>query len=172
MPAALSALAELQAGVLTTAQLNQLSLGSFRRLRSDWRRLSRGLWCVTEPTWSSAAWAGLLRAGSDSALGGAAALHLLGLQQSAPTIITVWLPSMSKPILVVRNWTVVFRRGERRKMGNPPRTNVEDTVLDSTAELDEDSFVVGRGLFCGHRKSSAVRATNNPFSIVGRFVFS
>ena len=157
MPAAVSALAELQAGVLTTAQLNQLSLGSFRRLRSDWRRLSRGLWCVTEPTWSSATWAGLLRAGPDSAIGGAAALHLLGLQQSAPSNITIWVPTTSTPRLVIEEWTVLFRRGNRRALGRPSRTNVEDAVLDSAAELDEDSFVAITSRALSERRTTSSR---------------
>lgn len=157
LPDWLGGVAEHQAGVLTTSQLGQLSLGSFRRIRSEWTWLARGLWCVREPTWLSAAWAGLLRAGPDASLGGTAALHLLNLHQSAPTKIAVWVPTTSKPPLVIENWTVTFRRGERRGMGSPTRTNVEDAVLDSTAELDEDSLVAVTSRALSERRTNPSR---------------
>lgn len=157
VPTHLLALAASQGGVLTTAQLNQLPMETFRRVRADWHRLSRGLWCLTDPTWSSAAWAGLLRAGRDSALGGAAALHVWGLQQSAPNAIMIWVPTTSTPRLVVHDWTIQFRRGHRRGMGTPSRTNVEDAVLDSAAGLDEDSFVAITSRALSERRTTPAR---------------
>ncbi len=142
LPENLSALAASQAGVLTTEQLSQLSLGSFRRIRADWMRLSRGLWCVKEPTWESLAWAGLLRGGECALLGGTTAAHVEGLLSKAPVTITVWVPSTkSIPALEWGTWTVQFRRGERLAIGCPPRTRIEETLLDSTLELDADSMV-------------------------------
>ena len=65
----------------------------------------------------------------------------MGLQQDAPNNIAIWVPTASIPRLVVHEWTILFRRGNRRGMGAPPRTNVEDAVLDSTAELEENAIV-------------------------------
>lgn len=141
LPEHLLALAVRQQGILHHTQLTELPPGSIRRLRGGWVSLTNGLFCLQEPTWFSAAWAGLLRGGSGAVIGGAAAAHLLGLQQRAPTNITVWVPTTSKPRLVVGPWTVVFRRGERRGIGSPTRTLVEDTTLDSASEMDEDSLV-------------------------------
>ena len=141
MPEHLLALGAEQSGVLTTTQLAGLPPGTVRRLRHEWVVLGNGLFCLQEPTWFSAAWAGHLRGGKAAVLGGAAALHLHGLLLSTPRIITVWVPTTSKPHLTIGDWTVVFRRGERRGMGHPARTNIEDTILDSAAELDEDSTV-------------------------------
>lgn len=141
LPATLLALADHQSGVLHHTQLTELSTGTLRRLRDEWVVLGNGLFCIRGPDWSSAAWAGLLRAGPGSVLGGAAASHLHGFLNDAPTNLTVWVPGTSKPSLAVENWTVVFRRASRRGMGSPLRTRVEDTILDSAAELDENSVV-------------------------------
>ncbi len=141
LPAHLLSLAHHQSGVLHHTQLTQLPTGALRRLRDDWVVLGNGLFCIQTPTWSSAAWAGLLRAGTGSVLGGAAASHLHGFLNSAPLNLTVWVPGTSKPALPVEKWTVIFRRAGRRGLGSPLRTQVEDTILDSAAELDEDSLV-------------------------------
>ena len=141
MPDHLLALGAEQAGVLHRAQLTGLPTGTIRRLRDGWVVLGNGLFCLQEPTWSSAAWAGLLRGGETSVLGGAAASFLHGFLLSAPRSITVWLPTTSKPQFTVGDWTVVFRRGERRGIGRPTHTNVEDTILDSAGEVGEDSIV-------------------------------
>ncbi len=160
LPAHLLTLADHQSGVLHRTQLTELSTGTLRRLRDDWVVLGNGLFCVHSPSWSSAAWAGLLRARPGSVLGGAAASHLHGFLQGAPTNITVWVPGTSKPPLVVAGWTISFRRGQRRAMGSPARTRVEDTILDSAAELDEDSLiaVVSRALAQRQTTSSRLSA--------------
>lgn len=141
-PDHLGALAASQAWVVTSDQLSELSLGTLRRLRKDWRHLSRGVWCLREPTWESVAWAGLLRGGESAVLGGAAAAHTDGLLPRAPATICVWVPPhASVSGMEWGPWVVKFRRGERRAWGHPPRTRPEDTVLDSTRELDADSVI-------------------------------
>lgn len=157
MPSSLLSLAESQSGVLTVEQLGQLPIGTVRRLRTEWHRLSRGLWCIRQPDWTTAVSAGLLRGGPTSVVGGSAALHLLGLQQGAPETITVWVPSTATPPMVVRGWTVVFRRGHRQSMGNPRRTTVEDALLDSAVELDADSLVAVVARSFSERRSTPDR---------------
>lgn len=142
LPHSALAVARRQAGVLALGQLGELSEGSIRGLRKRWWRLGDGLYCLQEPTWLSAAWAGLLRAGPGSVLGGVAAAHLEGLVHRPPGELAVWVaPNRSLRPLPVAKWLVRFRRGERRGWGMPPSTRVEDTVVDAARELDEDSVV-------------------------------
>lgn len=157
LPAHLLALADHQSGVLHHTQLTELSTGTLRRLRAEWLVLGNGLFCLQTPTWSSAAWAGVLRAGTGSVLGGAAAAHIHGFLNSAPTNITVWVPGTSKPALSVEKWTVTFRRARRRGLGSPLRTQVESTILDSAAELDEDSFVATTSRALSERRTTPSR---------------
>lgn len=84
-------------------------------------------------------------------------MHLLGLQQHAANNTTIWVPTTSKPRLFIADWTIRFRRGNRRGMGSPLRTNVEDTVLDSAAELDEDSLVAIASRALSERRTTAAR---------------
>ena len=157
LPAHLLALADHQSGVLHHTQLTELSTGTLRRLRDEWVVFGNGLFCVRSPAWSSAAWAGVLRAGTGSVIGGVAASHLHGFQQCAPNKITVWVPGSSKPSLSIENWTVVFRRSCRRGLGTPLRTHVEDTLLDSAAELDENSLVSIASRALSERRTTPAR---------------
>ncbi len=157
MPLHLQALAARQAGVIHNAQLTELPAGAVRRLRGEWVRLANGLFCLNEPTFASAVWAGLLRAGPNSVVGGAAAAHIHGLLHTAPQRLSVWVPNMSKPSLMVGSWVVAFRRGDRRGIGTPRRTNVEDTVLDSAAELGEDSLIAVATRALADRRTTAPR---------------
>lgn len=142
VPAALQLLAEQQHGVLTSDQLTSVPRAALRRVSDDWTRLGRGVYCVTTPTWLSAAFAGILRGGSASALGSLAAAHLLGLHDDEPDDICVWVPeTISKPVMTVDQWRIRFRRGLRAGVGFPPRTRTEETLLDCAKELGEDDTV-------------------------------
>lgn len=141
-PSALRDLADQQHGVLTTQQLLPLPRSVLRRFSGEWVRLAQGLYCLTEPTWPSAVWAGFLRAGPASSIGSLAAAHLHGLYDEQPEEICVWLPeTVSKPVLTVGRWRIRFRRGTRYGVGLPPRTRTDETLIDSANELDEDSVV-------------------------------
>lgn len=141
-PSALQHLAEQQHGVLTAQQLAPLSRSALRRFSNDWLRLAKGLYCLAEPTWLSAACAGVARAGPTSSVGSVAAARLHGLHDGEPEEIRVWLPeTVSKPALTVGPWRIVFKRGTRHGVGWPPRTRIEDTLLDSAWDLGEDSTV-------------------------------
>lgn len=141
-PVALQQLADQQHGVLTTQQLTRLSRATLRRFSSDWVRLTNGLYCLAEPTWLSAAWAGVIRGGATACVGSVAAAHLHKLHEDEPEEITVWLPeTVSKPVLHVGRWRIRFKRGSRYGVGFPPKTSIVETVLDSAWQLDEDSTV-------------------------------
>ena len=131
-------LAKLQAGVLSTEQLlgHGLPRHSVERLvrQGHWQRLDRSVYLTTsvEPSWMALAWAGVLLGGDRARLGGSAAGFLHGLLDREPQPITVLVPGSQ----VTRSrdpWR--FRREgagarEARSPGSPPRTTVEDTVLD------------------------------------------
>ena len=135
---ALLALAELQAGVLSTEQVrgHDLPRRSVERLvqQGHWQRLDRSVYLVRpgEAGWTARAWAGVLLGGDAARLGGSAAGFLHGLVAAEPTPITVMVPAHQ----VTRSrhpWQ--FRREidglrEKRSPGSPPRTTIEDTVLD------------------------------------------
>jgi hypothetical protein len=77
VPAALLALAALQAGVLSAEQAlgHGLSRASIKRLvdQGAWQRMSRGVFVlgVGEPTWLARAWAGTLIGGARPVTSGA-----------------------------------------------------------------------------------------------------
>jgi hypothetical protein len=131
-------LAEAQGGVLHHDQVVQLGLGrhSIARLTSGdgWQRLDRGLYLARpgEPSWLSWAWGGILLGGPDARLAGLSAAHLHGLTPDDAQPFDVLVPH-ARPIRSRPPWQ--FRRErpgvhERRSPGSPPRTTVEDTVLD------------------------------------------
>lgn len=134
----LLALAALQSGVLSTTQIAGHGLGkdSVARLvrQGHWQRLERSVYLTTgsDPDWTAQAWAGVLLGGSQARLGGTAAAHLHGLREEAPRHITVLVPA-EQVIRTRYPWR--FPREspgvrDRRTPGSPPRTTVEDTVLD------------------------------------------
>jgi very-short-patch-repair endonuclease len=146
---ALKPLADLQAGVVTREQASAhgVSPRVVARLLDEghWRRLEPGLFLTAdvEPSFEARAWAGTLLGGDDARVGGLAAARLHGLADEVPSLITVLVPHVRRPA-PRRGYEFVRERphARRRSVGAPPRTTVEDTVLDlcSTA-LPED--VVG-----------------------------
>jgi hypothetical protein len=133
----LLALAAYQDGVVTTAQTQAagLSAQALHRLEltGRWQRLTRSLYLTAPgpPGWRALAWGGVLLGGDQARIGGPAAGYLHGLVPSAPSQILVLVPEHA----VTRDrrpWH--FRReasGVRgASLGSPPRTSVEDTVLD------------------------------------------
>lgn len=134
----LLALAELQAGVLSTEQLlgHGLPRHSVERLvrQGHWQRLDRSVYLTApgQPSWPALAWAGVLLGGDRARLGGSAAGFAHGLLDQAPDPITVFVPG-AQMTRSRDHWS--FRREgagarEPRSPGSPPRTTVEDTVLD------------------------------------------
>lgn len=150
LPRAANLLIRQQAGVITTRQLHDFGVTSraLRRLSLPWERPARGLYLTSEPTWESAAWAGFLHAvGQGGAIGGAAACHIYGAVRDAPAHISVWATSPKSGFTVGKH-RIEFRRGERRHRGSPPRTTLEDALLDMAHQsTDLDSIAaVSRAL--------------------------
>lgn len=141
---ALRALASAQGGAISAQQLTSLGfpLHSAGRLirQGHWCRLATGVYLVGagDPSWSARAWAGVLLGGSRSRLAFGAAGHLWGLVDE-PRTVTVLVPKGSD---VVDRDGWVFRREtdgvrEGRSPGAPPRTTIEDTVVDLCTEASE-----------------------------------
>lgn len=106
-----------------------------RFLRDErWSRSGRGIFIrgVAEPTFAQNVWTGILLAGEPSAVGGRAALHLLGVGE-LPETITIVVPSSVQRRLPLA--FEVLRDGEGRLgqvKGDPPAIRAVDALLDAT----------------------------------------
>lgn len=123
------------------------NLRSAERLvnQRSWQRLVTGVYQVhAGPTpWTGLAWAGVLLGGSEARTGFAAAGHLWGLVEDAPQTITVLVPH-SRPLADRGCWAFRQERPgvrSRRSPGSPPRTTIEDTVVDLCAQDSEGELV-------------------------------
>lgn len=137
-------LADRQHGVLTTGQLREggTTERAQRRMARTWTRLGRGTYCLGPVTWDALVIAGLLVAGAGACVGGLSAAWLHGLVGRQPRVVTIWRPSSNlPPPLSGAGLTVRFRSGARAARGNPPRTGVEQTILDAAHEADEITMV-------------------------------
>ncbi len=169
----LRALMERQCAVLSRQQAVAAGLPPTvidNQLRSGrWQRLQHGIYATFTGTPSRDAllWAALLRAGPLAALSHqtAAELHGLTSQWSAPIHITVPTSQRVEPI---RGAVVHHSRllpADARPAASPPRTRVEDTVLDLTqaAASFDDAFGwlcrgIGRGLTTADRLRAALES--------------
>jgi len=137
LPSAAIAWAEHQFGVLTRAQLISFGLhdSQVARLvhRQVLQRIDRGIYILglLEPSWHHYAWGAVLLGGRSARLIGASAAVFYGL---ADPRLPIQLGVDSTSGLASRQWLTVFRqRAEARPsrfLASPPRTLVEDTVLD------------------------------------------
>lgn len=141
-----------QGGVVTRRQALEMGMTppEVRRMVGSgrWRALARGVYAVDVPVWHQVMWAGLLVAGEGACVGGRAAAHLYGLEGPPPQIDIWVLPGRSVPRRreMVGGREMVtpgghgqwvswrFRQGSRTAVGNPPRSCVEETVLDICQE--------------------------------------
>src|SRR5215469_9421007 len=144
-----------QRGVLTRAQALDAGLTDKAiavRLRNGrWQRLHTGVYATFsgEPPRDAQLWAAVLRAGPASALSHHTAAELYGLLATPAPMIHVTVPSgspVTRPSGVVVHYS--GRLGQsRHPMLTPPRTRIEDTVLDLIAispSLDEAVSLVLR----------------------------
>lgn len=142
LPADLLTVAGAQDGVISVSQVRdaEFPLKSVDRLvhQRHWVRLLPGIYRVApgEPSWSANAWAGVLYGGDRARLGFEAAGHLWNLIEQPPTTLTVLVPNdrqlAARAPWVFRRETVATR--DQRSPGSPPRTTVEDTVVDLSSE--------------------------------------
>ncbi|HEY0238156.1 MAG TPA: type IV toxin-antitoxin system AbiEi family antitoxin domain-containing protein [Friedmanniella sp.] len=111
----------------------------------SWRRLSTGVYLTVdiEPTFLARAWAGILIGGDGARLGYSAAARLDRLTDQDPQVVTV-LVRHGRGLLGRDGWQFVRERpGVRDAVvrGDPPRTTVEDTVLDLCATARPEDVV-------------------------------
>lgn len=129
-------LAQAQGGVVTVGQADQLGVGRHARARllrvGRWQRVDGPVLAVHSfpLSWPAQAWAGVLLAGTGARLAGPAAAHLHGLTDEPPGRIDVLGGSP-----VPDRWPWAFHRErpgvrDSRSPGDPPRTTLDDTVLD------------------------------------------
>lgn len=138
VPPELRRLAAHQDRVVTREQA--LGLGLTRhglaRLVADgfWQPIARGIYCVDpRPDWQSYAWAGVLIGGEQARLGGQAAAYLYGIEERVPESIMVLIPASGGRPRIPGPWQFVRERPGVRNpavRGSPPKTTVEDTILD------------------------------------------
>lgn len=137
IPPEIAELASWQAGVISRQQLLEAGLNAqliIRRIeRGRWQPLYRGVYAtfsgpLGRDTWL---WAAVLRAGDGAVLSHQTAAELHGLIDSPAEAIYLSVPStrrITTPGLVIR----MSGRVEAARQPNrePPRTSIEETVLD------------------------------------------
>lgn len=146
---ALAPLSQLQAGVASREQAlaHGVSDRTLARLvgNEHWRRLRSGIYLTTggEPSFEALAWAGVLAAGDSARLGAESAAHVQGLLADAPGQVLVLVPH-GRILASCERWHFVRERAgvrDRRSVGAPPCTTVEDTVLDLCASARPEDVV-------------------------------
>jgi hypothetical protein len=134
-------LLDRQDGVLSIGQAAEASMASNRiqnQVRSGrWRPVHRGVYAAFTGTATRRAelWGALLRAGPDAVLSHQTAAELHGLLDSRSRLIHVAVAHGSNPERYGKIPGIVFHRSRslartRHPVLTPPRTRVEETVLD------------------------------------------
>src|SRR5262249_53165623 len=148
LPEELRALAEAQDGILHRDQAvgggMSRAMISFRVRQGHWQRLHSGVYAVHSGPLGRAAilWAALLRAGDGAVLSHYTAAEVRGLADQAGGVVHMTVP---RDRFAVRIPGVLVHRSTRAALAvhpvaTPPRTRVEETVLDLAdlaAKLDE-----------------------------------
>lgn len=160
---------DAQAGIITRAQCvgSGLPPATIRgRVRGGrWRRLERGIYAsfTGDPTRDGVLWAALLRAGPDAVFSHQTAAELYGLLKQPSSLIHITVPADRHPARWSKIPGVVIHRSTslrrtRHPLLSPPRTRVEDTILDLIAA--SGSFEEAYDWICraiGERRTTAER---------------
>jgi len=140
LPPAARLLAAHQGGVISRRQLADggVSARTIERLVDEGvlYRVTPGILAHgPELRWEGRAWAGVLIGGPHAVVGMAGAARLWGLLQQPPDEIAIFAP-------VARAFRPGWRFIKARRLGvrEPPRTRVEETLLDLCAEADSDQI--------------------------------
>lgn len=158
-----------QGGVLGVAQALDLGMaadGLRGQVRCGrWQQVHRGVYAAFNgtPTRQSELWAALLRAGPDAVLSHQSAAELHGLLDDRCPVIHVTVPHESNPARRGAIPGVVVHRSRlsaqaRHPALTPPRTRVEETVLDlieCSKTFDEAYDWICRAI--GSRRTTAAR---------------
>ena len=145
LPRALRDLAELQNGVLCRSQALAAGMTAqavrCRMESGRWQRLHKGVYAVFTgaPGRQSTLWAAVLRAGPGAALSYQTAAELDGLLDNPAPLIHVTIPA-ARRATSIRDVVVHTRLNAeqaRHPARLPPRTRLEETVLDLTDQCCE-----------------------------------
>ena len=159
-------LLSLQCGVLSRGQALDLGVSAdtlrWRLSSGRWQRLHRGVYTTFSgrPSREAMLWAAVLRIGPGAALSHYTAAELAGLSAGKSSLIHV---SVGRDQHVRPVSGIAVHRSERIRVARhpallPPRTRIEETVLDlaQTARTMEDAFSwLARA--CGGRLTTAGR---------------
>jgi hypothetical protein len=154
---ALRELADSQHGILTAGQLVAAGLSKelprSRVRQGRWQRLHRGVYATFsgEPSRQAVLWAAVLSAGPDAILSFWSAAEVDGLTDQVSQLIHVTVP---RDCHVRKAAGVVVHRSSRARLARhptftPPRTRVEETILDlvcAQSTLNQVVAIVTRGL--------------------------
>lgn len=156
-----------QSGMVTLAQLRNLNIDrstTRAHVRAKrWRRIHPGVYAsFTGPLPDLARlWTAVLATGPEAVVGRAAAAWLRGLRPDLPRTITLLVPHIGGPRAAPTGVAVVrSRRLEqiRHPALQPPRTTVEDTVLDLVDEARTERQVIDVVLrACQNRRTTPGR---------------
>lgn len=169
LPAERRMLLKEQDGVVSIGQVSAAGV-SYESIRHQlrhgrWQQLQRGTYATFTgtPTRLAEFWAALLRAGPDAVLSHQGAAELHGLLDGRSAAIHVTVPHDSNPArrgkipgVVVHRSRVIART--RHPVLTPPRTRIEDTVLDlieCSRSFDEAYDWICRAV--GRRRTTAER---------------
>jgi hypothetical protein len=169
IPFACRQLLEDQSGVLAMAQAldGGMAADSLRmQVRSGrWQQVHRGVYAAFNgtPTRLAELWAALLRAGPDAVLSHQSAAELYGLLDGRSPAIHVTVPHESNPARRGEISGIVIHRSRlisltRHPVLTPPRTRVEETVLDlieCSKSFDEAYDWICRAI--GSRRTTVAR---------------
>ena len=140
LPESLQLLAESQQGMITRRQafgagLTRDAIGA-RISGGRWQRVYPGVFAVFsgEPCRVAALWAAVLWAGPGAALSHHTAAELHGLTRKPPQLVHVTVPADRRvrrvPGIVIHRSARILTA--RHPAQSPPRTRIEETVLDLT----------------------------------------
>ncbi|HKA68006.1 MAG TPA: type IV toxin-antitoxin system AbiEi family antitoxin domain-containing protein [Actinomycetes bacterium] len=162
--ATLAEIAATQGGVISRRQAFGAGLGRDsirRRLRAGrWSRVHAGVYAVapSRPTLHRV-WAGLLYAGADAVASHHTAAWLDGFAHE-PAEIEVTIPERRRvrPVAGIRVYRSIAIESRRHPSRIPPRTRVEDTVLDLAERADHvGDMVAVVSWACRERLTTAER---------------
>jgi hypothetical protein len=157
-------LLRLQEGVITRRQALAAGLTEkaivVRVQGERWRRLQAGVYATFsgEPPRTAVLWAAVLRAGPGAVLSHQTAAELYGLTDAQAPLIHLTVPNGS-PVTRPSGTVVHYSRRleeARHPAFLPPRTRVEDSVLDligNMTSLDEAVSLISRAV--GRRRTTA-----------------
>ena len=172
LPPVLLQLLESQDGVVSVKQAESAGMAA-KAVRAQvragrWQVMQRGVYAAFtgRPTRRAELWAVLLRAGPGAALSHQTAAELAGLIDRPGPVIHVTVPHSSDPGRCGRIPGVVFHRSRalaraRHPALTPPRTRVEETVLDlidGARSFDEAYDWICRGVGRGRTTAARLRA--------------